>query len=298
MRRLARNVRLCIVEARPSVLSIFLLRFMAGSALGAAGSHPPDPPGVGIAAAAWTLAVLAVYLYNGITDLHGDRVNGSRRPLARGALRPRFALGVTIGSALLALVTGVTLGPPSTLTVPGLLLAGYLYSGPHLSLKRRWDSAAALVTLAGFGTYYTGYATHARHWVEPDAAVLAIAVVMSLWMGLVGVPTKDLSDVEGDADSGRSNLAMGPGQRRARVAGALSAMLLATVLVGLAATRLPVLALPAGTLAIGAVAVAAVTLSPLSSGSRRRRRRPYRLFMVTQYAVHVGVVLAALAWAP
>jgi 4-hydroxybenzoate polyprenyltransferase/chlorophyll synthase len=43
-------------------------------------------------------------------------------------------------------------------------------------------------------------------------------------------------------------------------------------------------------LAVGAIAVAASTLLSTGERDRRRQRRPYRLFMVSQYAVHLTVL--------
>ena len=59
-----------------------------------------------------------------------------------------------------------------------------------------------------------------------------------------------------------------------------------------AATFAPSLLIPAFVLAFGAVAVAVVTLGPWSRGDKSRRRRPYKVFMLTQY----GATLAVMNW--
>src|SRR5229473_3171268 len=81
---------LCLAEARPSVLLITLLRFLAGAVLGAASGHGHGHL-MAMAGGAVTieLAIFSCYLLNGLMDLDEDRINGSRRPLARGALPPR-----------------------------------------------------------------------------------------------------------------------------------------------------------------------------------------------------------------
>ncbi len=63
-------------EARPSVQVMFSLRFLAGAALAAAAGtsgHPLRAVAVGLV---WWLAIVSIYLFNGITDVHEDRVNG------------------------------------------------------------------------------------------------------------------------------------------------------------------------------------------------------------------------------
>jgi hypothetical protein len=47
-------------------------------------------------------------------------------------------------------------------------------------------------------------------------------------------------------------------------------------------------------LSIGAVVLAVTVLSGRSQGDRRRRRLPYRMFMVTQYSTHAVLLVGFL----
>src|SRR5262245_60636507 len=78
-------LRLCLIEARPVVLVMFVLRYLTAAAL-AGGADRAAPGRVVAGAAAWLLAVLSIYLINGTTDVAEDRVNGSGRPVASGRL--------------------------------------------------------------------------------------------------------------------------------------------------------------------------------------------------------------------
>jgi uncharacterized membrane protein len=50
--------------------------------------------------------------------------------------------------------------------------------------------------------------------------------------------------------------------------------------------------LPAAAVACAGAATIAVTLlTPLSQGDRIKRRRPYRIFMITQYGAHAILLL-------
>lgn len=301
--RLAARLAGCLEEARPSVQVIFLLRFAAGAALtvrtiGAAGpGHPgpghPDPGRPALAAAAWMSAIFFVYLINGVMDVREDRVNGSRRPIARGALSRATAARVAVAAAVLSLGAAWPLGPPMVGAVLAALLIGWQYSGPPLCLKRHPIGTAVGVTLLGLLTYFAGYLAgfvpHAgARWADPGTALPIFAVTMSLWMGLVGAPSKDLSDVAGDTTAGRRTLAAGAGQAAGRRAVAIGAL---TIAAAFAVAAPPELRWSCAAVLAGAVTVAVVSLSRISHGDRARRRRPYRVFMVTQYAAHAALGL-------
>src|SRR5258708_7527865 len=131
-----RTIGWCIIEARPQVLAIFGLRFAVGAALGwpPAGGHFPRTCATAII---WELAVFFVYLFNGVADGHEDRLNGSARPIARGALDPAAAMVVASGAALVAVLGGLAIGGPTAWLVPLLVPLGFLYSGPPLHPNAR-----------------------------------------------------------------------------------------------------------------------------------------------------------------
>jgi len=114
-------------------------------------------------------------------------------------------------------------------------------------------------------------------------------VTMSLWMALAGT-TKDLSDVAGDRAAGRRTLPVLLGDRWARRLMAGLVLVAGSVLLAGAVLVAPRLLPPATVLGVGAVAVAGWVLAGTGSTDRRRQRAPYRLFMGSQYAVHLTVL--------
>lgn len=240
----------------------------------------------------WELAVFAIYLFNGVMDVHEDTVNGSRRPIASGALSATVAAWVAAGAAVVSLAGAVAIGKEIFLAVALLLAFGYFYSGPPAYLKRRPLGSAGTGISLVFLTYYAGLAAYGgRGWTHPGWALAVFAGGATLWVGLVGAPTKDLSDVAGDVAAGRRTIPALYGE-------ALARRVLAAVTLGLAitfcvvGTRVaPLLLWPGVGMIIGAAAMAVVCLGGFSQGSRFRRRRPYRVFMTTQYLTHLGALL-------
>jgi 4-hydroxybenzoate polyprenyltransferase len=288
-----RTLRYCLVEARPSVQVIFLIRLLCGVALAISQTHEIKPVRLLAELVAWESAIFCVYLINGVTDVLEDRVNKSRRPIARGDLTPATALWMSLFLGTVALSGGLVLGGVFRWMVPAILILGYLYSGRPFCLKRRTGGAGLIVIIAGLLSYYAGYAGNGGRLT--GGTLVIFSVVMSLWMGLVGATTKDFSDAEGDAASGRRTGVVRYGEMRIRVLASVAAVGLGTTFLLTAARSAPVLIAPAAVAVVGAGAVAFLALSPLSTGSRDRLRRPYHAFMVTQYLVHVSL-LGALAW--
>ncbi|MGV9308770.1 UbiA family prenyltransferase [Nonomuraea sp. NPDC004354] len=312
----ARTLLKCLVEARPSVLAMYLLRFVTGAALGVssmiggsvpevAGAAPEwlgspaiqggagaaawlgsSAPGVLGGAAVWVLAILSAYLLNGVTDVHEDRANDSRRPIAAGELRPESAAAVAKAAAALSMVGAVLLVPTLAPAVAAVLVLGYAYSMPPLSLKRHTLGAPGIGVAAALLSYLAGYASVA-HGTTPDAGTLLFAVVMSLWVGLVGTMAKDLPDAPGDAAAGRRTVAVLYGEPLLRRLLAVAAAALAGCLWLAVATVAPGLGLPACALTLGAGVVAVLALTHASRGGRCRKRRLYRGFMATQYVTHL-----------
>jgi 4-hydroxybenzoate polyprenyltransferase len=118
---------------------------------------------------------------------------------------------------------------------------------------------------------------------------------MILWVGLVGSPTKDLSDVAGDAAAGRRTIPALYGEVMAKRMVAALALGLAMTFCALA-TQVDLLLLwPGAGLLIGAGAMAVVCLGGFSDGVRSRRRLPYRVFMMTQYLTHLTAIVGLTA---
>ncbi|GAA2371072.1 UbiA family prenyltransferase [Nonomuraea africana] len=316
-----RTLLKCLVEARPSVLAMYLLRFATGAALGVsamiggsaprvAGATPerigsPAMQGLGGAAewlgwsaprvlggaAVWVLAILSAYLLNGVSDVQEDRANDSRRPIAAGELRPESAAAVAKAAAVLSLVGAVFLGPTPTLAVTAVLVLGYAYSMPPLSLKRHAPGAAGTGVAAALLSYLAGYASVAQA-TAPGAGTLVFSVVMSLWVGLVGTLAKDLPDAPGDAAAGRRTVAVLYGEPLLRRIMALAAGALGGGLWLAVAAVAPELSLPAWALTLGAGVVAVLALTHVTRGDRSRKRRLYRAFMATQYVTHLCLLVS------
>jgi 4-hydroxybenzoate polyprenyltransferase len=276
----------CLVEARPSVLVIYTMRFLVAVALTMVAAPLATAPWwrLPTALAVWLCVAASVYLFDGVTDVVGDRVNGSRRPIARGVLPVPVAAAVAAVWAGLAVVGAVGLGHGYLTLVCLALLLGWAYSAPPLRLKRWTWSAGATVILAGLLTFTAGAVAVGA--TSLPTTLLLFAIAMSCWMGFVGALAKDLSDVAGDVATGRRSSAVVRGLPAAgrRLSG--NALLVAATFVIAAAAVDRVLLWPAAAVLAGAVAIA---LTCRDTRLRRATRGPYRIFMTTQYVAH-GVV--------
>ena len=277
-----RVIYLCLLEARPMVLGIFALRFLTGASFGAA----LFDPWVWVAVLLWVFTTWTVYLLNGVADVEEDRVNLSGRPIARGRLGAAEATVVVCALGGASLLGSLALSPVLFYGTVVALALGLAYSLPPLRLKRRAAGLAAVGLLAGLVTYYTGYA--AGRETGNGAAVVAFAIVMSLWMALVG-QTKDFPDVRGDEEAGRRSLPIIWGERAARLvlSGTAPTLGLAFLLAAIFLDR--ALLVPAVIVAAGSVAVTISMLVPWAGA--RDAARPYKFFMMTQYGAHLAVII-------
>lgn len=277
-------LRLAVQEARPSVQVAFLLRFSSAAAL--TGVH--DAGRFALGALGWELAILVIYLYNGVADVTEDRLNGTGRPIAAGLLPVRTARRVS-----LAVAGGTVLGAelfdrPMALPLLGMLLLGALYSLPRRGFRRTAGGAFLIVLLGVLLTYEAGCVAADRPMPPPD--VLFLAACMATWTAAVGTITKDLSDVRGDAAAGRRSLPVLLGDDRARRLAVVLALAVAGAF-ALVGWHRPVL-LPGAAVAVaGAVALAAVVGRRAPAAGRAGSRVAYRLFMVTQQYVHVALLV-------
>lgn len=266
---------------------IFQLRFVAGIVLAGGGLSDIARPTTMVAESGWLFATWSIYLINGVGDVVEDRKNGSRRPIARGSLPVDVARVGCCVLAALALVCGILVSAQMVSLVVLVLAVGWAYSTGPRPLKMTTPGFLAAVTALGILTYLAGRCAIDGEWSMP---LVLFGVAMSLWMGLVGW-TKDLSDTAGDRAAGRRTLPIVLGARRARLLMAASTVVLgATFLVtAIVADRVPVAACVA---CCGAVIVAALLLWPVGARDPGLRRRPYRAFMVTQYATHATLLLS------
>jgi 4-hydroxybenzoate polyprenyltransferase len=286
----ARVIPLSWREARPAVQVIFQLRFAAGAAL-AVPEFPRHPGVLALGAMAWLCATWSVYLLNGICDQEEDRRNGLARPLCTGELRMPAARRMARCLAGCALCAGAVISWQFSLLVMLMICLGWLYSAGPRPQKRHAAGFAVVVTSGGLLTYLAGWLA-AGGTGAPGREFWMLALAMSLWMGLAG-NTKDLSHVPGDRSAGRRTLPLLLGDRAARRVIAAMSLALGTAVVALAATQARVLLPAAVILLAGAAAVAASLARARPGRAAGALRRPYRMFMMTQYAVH-AMMLAIL----
>jgi 4-hydroxybenzoate polyprenyltransferase len=283
----------CLAEARPCVQIIFFLRFMSGAEIAMRQPGAASFSRVLAGAVTWQLAIVAVYLFNGVMDVAEDRLNGSGRPIARGSLDTGTAMRITAGTAALALAGGVLIGNPFNWTDPAILALGYLYSGPPFCLKGRVFGVGLIGSLGGLLTYYSGYTGSGGSLTHATLPIFAIT--MSMWMGLVGGLTKDFSDRIGDAAAGRQTAVVRFHDDWVRLAVAIMALALAGVFLGVAVSSTTALLTPAMVTLVGAATVAALSLSTRSAAGRSTLRGPYKAFMVTQYTAHILLICSTAA---
>ncbi|MCK7621704.1 UbiA family prenyltransferase [Streptomyces sp. RS10V-4] len=285
-----RTARLCWSEARPTVQVVFLLRFAVGAV--STGQLPAAPGRAVLGLASWWCAVACAYLLNGVTDVQEDRANGSRRPIARGALPVRTAAAVTALLAGAALVLGAAAGGGVPVWVAAFLLLGWAYSARPVQAKRSSVRCAVVVFGLGATSYAAGISVAGHGWT---ATGVVFGGVMAAWMALVGSVVKDLGDADGDAAGGRRTLAVVHGLPAARAVAVVCAALVGVAGTAVAARWAP-LAL-AGTLPVAAGAVWVIARvvrdARREHAERRQRRGAYRAFMLTQYTANL-VMLSAL----
>jgi 4-hydroxybenzoate polyprenyltransferase len=285
-------LRLCLAEARPAVLAVSALRFLTGAVLALPVSAAPEPAKVLQGTGAWVLSIFAIYLFNGVTDVTEDRVNGSSRPIARGDLDPLTAATVAAVAAGLSILATATLAPVMTWIVGVNLVLGYLYSGPPFHFKASSAGTVVVLCLSGLLSYGGGLTVASQGAsLSTPTGLIVFALAATYWMVFVGVPAKDLSDIEGDAAAGRRTIAVTCGERLSRHLMYLAALILVCAL-GVAVVLLGVrlagvcVATVAGTLAVIAGGRAA------AKGGRDEQRRPYRAFMATQHLVHITALIS------
>lgn len=263
------------------VQALFILRSLASSGLV---RHVTQNRAVTVGG--WTLLVVAIYVFNGVTDLAADQANGSLRPVATGELSTRSALA---WSAALA-VAGVGLcgvaGIGELCIAIAMIVLGWAYSaGP--SLKSSPTGFALVIGLGAALTYLAGRVAAGGL----TATSLATYGSVAGWVGLC-CAAKDFSDVEGDRAAGRRTWPVLLGARRAALLVAVLAIAGATA-IALAAHADHLPSMTAVPLALGSITLGVSALASAQASDRRTRRRPYRAFMATQYATNLALLLAA-----
>jgi 4-hydroxybenzoate polyprenyltransferase len=290
LRSVIRTLRLSFLEGRPVVLGVFALRFTVGGVLTAGGTLMSYRALEG--ELSWFFVVWAVYLVNGITDLDGDRRNGSQRPLASGALSMQAAVRWCAALSLLALIIATLIGVDFVIVVVAKLMLGLAYSVGNKAAKN-WAVPALLV--AALGAFLT-YASGAEVFAGSVSGVgLTFALVASSWIAIVG-HSKDFGDTAGDLVMGRRTLPIIYGDRTAR-----SVVAVGAIIVGLAgvftASTLSSASLAPLFLLLPAAILVAMAAWGNKSNTREAQLRPYRAFMLGQYGLNIlALLLEVFAW--
>lgn len=289
-----RPVRLCWREARPIVQAIFQLRFITGASFVVRGTLHPG--GLVLGAAAWLCVTWSIYLLNGVCDQTEDRRNRLSRPLATGELPMATARSMVACLAVIGLCAAAVVSWRVAALAALLLCLGCAYSAGPRPQKGNVVGFAVVVTAGGLATYLAGWYAAGGAGV-PSRGFWVLSLVMSLWMGMAG-NTKDLSHVLGDRAAGRRTLPLLLGEAAARRVIAGMTLALGTAAVALAGGAGAYALLPAAVvLAAGACSVAASLAAAAPGSPAAALRRPYRMFMITQYAVH-ATMLAVLLLVP
>jgi 4-hydroxybenzoate polyprenyltransferase len=279
-----RVLRLVWQEARPVVQLVFLLRFLTGLCL--ADRQGRLSWSILAAAGSWLCVTTSIYVLNGISDVSGDRANGSTRPIASGQLPVPTALWAVAALAIVGVALSVPVRGPAALLAVLMLGLGWAYSMARRPLKNSMPGFMTVVTAGGLLTYLAGFAS-VDHRLNRELVVFGLA--MSLWMGLGG-STKDLPDAEGDRIAGRRTWPVVLGERNARLAMAASALMVGSSFV-LAALHVARNLISCGAVVLAGSIILTVTVTTSLSGrNRATRRRPYRIFMATQYLTHLTLL--------
>ena len=239
----------------------------------------------------WVAATWAIYLLNGVADVVEDRENGSVRPIARGILPVDYAKSVVVTLAAVAVGIAALISPAVCLLVVLHLGVGIAYSTGPRPLKGNVPGFIGAVVALGGLTYLSGW--YASGATEIGVPLLLFGGAMSLWMAFGGI-TKDLSDTAGDRLAGRRTLPVALGDRAARVAMAIGAGVVGWGFLLAALRWAPSVAPAAFVVCAGSVTLAVVVSSNVSQGDRFHRRRPYRAFMITQYAAHLTLLVSMM----
>jgi 4-hydroxybenzoate polyprenyltransferase len=278
---------LSFIEARPVVLIVFSLRFAVGGLLLNSSGVTLERALVG--QACWLCAIWAIYLLNGLSDIEGDRANGSSRPLATGRLSTRAGFAWCVSLATASIAVSILLGLSFSVVVGCILLLGATYSVGPLPLKNWGTAGLAIAAVGGFLSYVAGAISYDR---SVDGQLVTFALVASLWILFIG-HSKDLGDVDGDRLAGRRTLPIVVGAPTTRVLTAVSGMLIGLFSVFAAFSSPKLIAV--GVYAPASLCLVAVLVKAKDS-SRETVRRPYAVFMIAQYAVNsLTLIIGVLA---
>lgn len=272
-------VRDLVAESRPPVQFVFALRFVVASNL----LFQPSVR-TAVALLGWLCLSIAIYVFNGVTDVSADVLNQSGRPIAAGRLPTQSAL--TSCAVLSVLGTAVLARQGLIPVLLGFLflLVGWAYSaGP--SWKEDPIGFGVVIGAGAAVTYGAGWATRG----SASTGQLAIGLTVAAWVGLC-CACKDFSDIEGDAAAGRRTWPVLLGRQRARTL--IGSLAIAASVAGLAmAAFLGTGVMTASLLLAGSLVVTMTLGRSAKAASRGQRRLSYRVFLATQYLANISIAV-------
>ncbi|MDT4915306.1 MAG: hypothetical protein QOH89_6 [Pseudonocardiales bacterium] len=273
-----RQLKYVVQEARPAVQAVFLMRLVAATGLL---WHPTVQALIVIAG--WLPLVIAIYVYNGVSDISSDTTNGSARPIASGQLSCVAAVRWCQYSAVVGLCVCWLVAPAVSILGVALLVIGWAYSaGP--CLKNKPVGFGVIVGLGAALTYIAGWFASP----ESETGTLPVMLVVAAWVGLC-CASKDFSDVDGDRLAGRHTWPVIFGPRgAAQLLGAVAITAGAAAFVWSVEAGVGVA--PAVVLLGGSLLLAVVSRVSGAKPDRATRRRPYRAFLATQYAANLTMI--------
>jgi DNA-binding NarL/FixJ family response regulator len=275
----------CLAGAQPVAQGMFALRYVAGVLLAGPAARAAElRSGMRCSVTGlvvWLLATCAVYLFSGSSESQPD---GSRPPATGGSASRGHALGVAGAAGVMALAGSTALGWRMELLVGLTLTLGYFYSAQPFVLKRYPAGVVGFAILCGSATYLAGCFSVDGHL---DAREVVFPVAMSLW-GLVGYGIRDLPRAGQCASAGDVPAVREAGRGHTVVAGV--ALAVAGGYLAMEFTQSILAAIPAIVVAAG-TAVLVRSLLARKPRADCHRRLPYRIFLVTQYAAHLALLL-------
>lgn len=279
MARARRGTHLVLLEARPVVVLMFTLRLVVAAVQG--GTLDAT---VLVLIAGWLALTVAIYVFNGVTDIPGDRVNGSRRPLASGRLAELTARRAVIVLSTAGLCACALVGYWALMFGVAFLCLGLAYSaGPGFKAR---SSSFAVVAGSGIGLTYLVV----LHLHPPGLAALMADIGLAVWAAAC-CGAKDFSDVDGDRAAGRRSWPVQLGMHRAAILVSVLALAVSLLLVGLG-VLVPAVLPVAVMLLVGSGCVAAQFMR--CRAGRSEWRAPYRAFMFTQLGANLGALGVAV----
>ncbi|WP_336855995.1 UbiA family prenyltransferase [Sinomonas albida] len=276
-----------LLEARPIVLVLFVMRFMVG-ALESTGAMSVSRLSLG--ALAWTFVTAGIYLTNASSDVEADVINRKNRPLANGQLTTREVNAAALVSFGVSVTCAASLGAGSLAIVSLMAILGTYYSvGWPRPGKAHYATAAATITVGIFLPYVAGSLANSGSISSPS---LWTGIVFAIWAAIAGM-SKDFADVEGDRSTGRRTLPVSLGLRSSAFATGGLAGVFAILLLAIGNRVVPT----DGTVVLVA-GVCAFAAACAVIGARGRQTQavglPYRIFVLTQITANTAIAVVAI----